>query len=227
MNRVYKQSTRQPQKHMSRNDSPTPGGPWPQKEGKEDLTSKRILIYFVKSSSITFTIFSSMHTFPPGEPMLRRNPLFTEAVADGKPGPFCIATKGNAKISTTAFIISLTPSFPPPGPPQQFTSLRCTSDIRSQISLMCSLLTKIWRKVKAPPERQWHIDETVHTTPIGDSPIRSFEMSIPWEEFELLANNSTRSRGIPLAHNCWTANGPPHLSRASNKPTHPSLRPCQ
>uniref|UniRef100_J3NAJ8 Uncharacterized protein n=1 Tax=Oryza brachyantha TaxID=4533 RepID=J3NAJ8_ORYBR len=68
----------------------------------------------------------SVPILPPDVAMLRRKPLLMDADVDGMFGELCTATKGNAKISTTEFISSRTPFFPP-RPVQAANALRCIS----------------------------------------------------------------------------------------------------
>uniref|UniRef100_A0A0A9F6M1 FU n=1 Tax=Arundo donax TaxID=35708 RepID=A0A0A9F6M1_ARUDO len=88
---------------------------------------------------------------PPGDATLRRKPLLMDADVDGMFGELCTTTNGNARISTTEFISSRTPLFPPPRPVQAANALRCISDSKPVKSFNCSLLYKNSRKT--PPGR--------------------------------------------------------------------------
>lgn len=72
---------------------------------------------FIFSLTAFVMSLSSQHMFAPGELTFRRKPLFTDAVADGKPRAFSMATKGKAKKSITAVIISLRPQSTSPTRP--------------------------------------------------------------------------------------------------------------
>ncbi|KAL4566162.1 hypothetical protein LXL04_030272 [Taraxacum kok-saghyz] len=91
-------------------------------------------------ASIALTIsLSSADTFPPGDPIFKRKPLFTEAAAaetGDEFGTFCTATNGNAKRSITALTVSLTPFRPPPATPVETSSCHLAdTDITTQPSI--------------------------------------------------------------------------------------------